>query len=229
MNLHGSITELQKSIVGLYLKLEQRFTENRVISELWGTMASDVSQQVNSLNGLSAHFWNELKKKRAFSEAVSGIGTRISDDSENCSLQGCFEMALSLEEPVILKIYGPILRNLRENWSEQALDFYIVVKAHLARITRVMQAYSGDPLTLQRSNLLLQQFEKGVQAPQAVVAEKTSRKEPVRGRKPEPKSRKISKRNRPLTQHVTKHAKARRERRKPLVEKMSLRRRRARR
>jgi hypothetical protein len=229
MNLHGSITGLQNNIVGLYLKLEQRFKENKVISELWSAMASDVSQQVKSLNGLSAHFWRELKKDHAFSKEVSGIATRISKDSEDRSLQSCFENALTREEPVILKIYGPILRNLRENWNEQALDFYIVVKAHLARIARIIQAYSGDPLTLQRSNLLLQQFEKEVQAPQAVVAEKASRKRLVRERKPEPKSRIVLKRNRPLTQHVVKHAKAHRERSKPLVEKINLRRRRARR
>jgi hypothetical protein len=228
MNLHGSITELQNRIVGLYVKLEQRFTENRVISELWRAMASDVSQQVQSLNGLSAHFWSELKKDHRFSEVVNAIGVHASENMEDFSLQGCFQNALSLEEPVILKIYGPILRKLRENWSDQALDFYIVVKAHLARIARVMQAYSGDPLTLQRSNLLLQQFEKDVQAPQAGLSEETDRKKPAREMKCEPKPKKDSERDHPLNKHAAKHAKTHRER-SPMVEKMNLRRRRARR
>ena len=229
MNLHGSITELHNKVVGLYLKLEQRFKENKVISELWSEMASDVSQQANSLNGLSAHFWSELKKEHELSEVVSGIGVRVPENMEGFSLQSCFENALSLEEPVILKIYGPILRNLRENWSNQALDFYIVVKAHLARITRAMQAYSGDPLTLQRSNLLLQQFEKDVQAPQAVPEVKAGHKKPVREIKHELKSKKKSERDHPLTKHVTKHAQTHHERSSPLVEKINLPRRRARR
>jgi len=229
MNLHGSITELQNRVVGLYLKLEQRFKENKVISELWSTMASDVSQQVKSLDGLSPHFWSELKRDPEFSEVVNGIGTRDSENLEGLSLQGCFENALSLEEPVILKIYGPILRNLRENWTDQALDLYIVVKAHLARIARVIQAYSGDPLILQRSNLLLQQFEKDVQAPQGGMAGKADRKKPVRETKREPKSKKNLDRQHPLTKHVAKHAKPHHERGSPIVEKINLRRRRARR
>jgi hypothetical protein len=229
MNLHGSITELQNRVVCLYLKLQQRFKENNVISELWSAMASDVSQQVKSLDGLSGSFWHELKKNDQFSEVVNDIKTRIPENTEDRPLQGCFENALAIEEPVTLKIYGPILRNLREHWSDQSLDFYIVVKAHLARITRVMQAYSGDPLILQRSNLLLRQFEKDVQAPQVAVAEKANRKRHFREKKAEPKSRRSSARHHPLPRHIVKHAKTRPERRKPLVEKMNLRRRRARR
>jgi len=229
MNLHGSITELQNRLVGLYLKLEQRFKENKVIGELWRAMASDVSQQAKSLDGLSAHFWNEFKRDPDFSAVVHGIAIRTPENVEESSLQSGFENALSLEEPVILKIYGPILRHLRENWNQQASDFYIVVKAHLARIIRVMQAYLGDLLILQRSNLLLQQFEKDVQAPQVAPAEKSDRKKPVREKKRETKSRKKSERHHPLTKHAAKHAKTHHERSKPLVDKINLRRRRARR
>ena len=227
MNLHGSITELQNRVFGLYLKLQQRFKENNVISELWSAMASDVSQQVKSFDGLSEHFWHDLKKDHDFSEAVNEVRSRIPEKTEDRPLQGCFENALAIEEPLILKIYGPILRNLREHWSGQAPDFYIVVKAHLTRITRIMQAYSGDPLILQRSNLLLQQFEKEVQAPQIAVAEKTDRERPAREKKPETKSKRSPAQTHPLTQNVVKHAQTRPERSKPLVEKMDLRRRRA--
>jgi hypothetical protein len=109
------------------------------------------------------------------------------------------------------------------------LDFYIVVKAHLARIARVIQAYSGDPLILQRSNMLLQQFEKDVQAPQESLAGKADRKKPGRETKREQKSKKNSERKHLLTKHVAKHAKPHHERGSPIVEKINLRRRRARR
>ncbi len=227
MNLHGSITELQNRVVGLYLKLQQRFKENNVISELWSAMASDLSQQVNSLDGLPGNLWHELKRDDQFSGVIGDIRSRIPEDTEHCSLLGCFEYVLSIEEPVILKIYGPILRNLREHWSTEALDFYILVKAHLARITRVMQAYSGDPLILQRSSSLLQQFEKEVQAPPATVLDEMAvRKRPAREKKSNLKSKRSSAPTHPL---AAKHAKTRNERGKSLVEKIDLRRRRARR
>lgn len=224
MNLHGSITELQNRVVGLYLKFGQRFKENNVISELWSAMASDVSQQVKSLDGLPGSLWHELKQgDDEFSGVIKDTKSRIPENTEDCSLRGGFEYALSIEEPIILKIYGPILRNLREHWSAQALDFYIVVKAHLTRITRVMQAYAGDPLILQRSSSLLQQFEKEVQAPAVAVAEPV-RKKPAREKKSQPKSKRKSAPKHPL---AVKHARS--ERSKPLVEKINLPRRRARR
>jgi hypothetical protein len=168
MNLYGSIAELQHAVVQFYHRLEQRFIENKVISELWGAMAHDISHQVSSLNELPQSFWNHLKHEMdGLNEVItSSAQVRITDKVTDRSLKSCLEFSLCIEEPIILKAYVPIIRGLRENQANQSLDFYIMVKAHLARITRITQAYSGDPLIIQRSSLLLQNFEKEVQAPQ---------------------------------------------------------------
>ena len=167
MNLHGSIKDLQNKIVQLYLKLEHRFSENGLIRELWSAMANDVSQQIRSLNALPPSFWNQLKKDQNLPliAAAEGASHQSIENEEDLSLMGCFSRALCLEEPTILKVYVPLIRRLRENSTAPALDFYIVVKAHLARITRVTESYSGDPAVIQRANSLLQAFEKEVQEP----------------------------------------------------------------
>jgi hypothetical protein len=175
MNLHGSITELQNAIVQLYHDLQTRFIENRMISELWTAMAHDITQQISSLNALPSSVWNRLKNEReGLAETISANSrSRGAEKMHDRSLRTCFEHSLHIEEPLILKAYVPIIRSLRENQANQSLDFYIMVKAHLARISRVTQAFSGDPIVIQRSNLLLQNFEKEVQEPQVpVVLEK---------------------------------------------------------
>lgn len=175
MNLHGSITELQNAVVQLYLDLQTRFIENRMISELWSAMAHDITQQISSLNALPSSFWRRLKNEReGLAETISASSrSRSAEKILDRSLRGCFEHSLHIEEPLILKAYIPIIRSLRENQANQSLDFYIMVKAHLARISRVTQAFSGDPIVIQHSNLLLQNFEKEVQEPQVpVVLEK---------------------------------------------------------
>ena len=104
-----------------------------------------------------------------------------------------------------------------------------MVKAHLARITRVTQSYSGDPVVIQRANSLLQAFEKEVQEPhnetarhetkKALAEHSAKRKEPVQ------RQRKASVKARP----VAKPAKILRRHPKPLVKKAGIARRRARR
>lgn len=162
MNLQGSITGLQDTVAQLYLELEHHFKENQLIRDLWGAMAHDVAQQKQSLNVLPPSFWNQLKsEKEEISEAVSeSTKKQTAEKKEDQTLKSCFEIALLFEEPTTLKVYVPIIRKLRENWTDQALDFYIIVKAHLARIMRVTQFFAGDPIIIQRSNLLLQRFRK---------------------------------------------------------------------
>jgi hypothetical protein len=231
MNLPGSIKDLQNTIVQLYLKLEQRFSENQLIRELWGAMAHDISQQIRSLNALPQSFWNQLKKDQdgISIEAAESIREQNIDIKEDQSLGLCFDHALRLEEPTILKVYVPVIRLLRENLTAPSLDFYIVVKAHLARITRMIESYSGDPVVIQRSNSLLQTFEKEVQEPRievrgseahkAPAGQTTQRKEPMK------KSRKAVGKAHPLA----KRTKILHSRTKPLVKKVGLQRRRARR
>jgi hypothetical protein len=231
MSLHNCTAEIQGATVKLYLKLEQRFKENKIIGELWGAMAHDVSQQIVSLNALPQSFWNRLKSEDSgLSEPL--IRDNKAQDIENnddTSLRRCFEVAIAREEATTLNIYVPIIRSLRKNWTEQALDFYIMVKAHLARITRVTEEFAGDPLLIQCAHVVLRNFEKEVQETHAAII-------PHRGKTPaaKPDKEKLSKKKRlpkpskhsPLLANRSKmHA----NRSKPLVEKVDLRRRRARR
>lgn len=229
MNLHGSIKELQNTIVQLYVKLEQRFSENRLISELWSAMAKDVSQQILSLNALPQSFWNELKKERdGLSIDAAEIARYQSIDiKEDQSLGDCFDHALRLEEPTIMKVYAPLIRRLRENLTAPALDFYIMVKAHLARISRVTESFSGDPILIQRSAALLQAFEKEVQEPHIEVRIPEKKKlhagKTIHRKAPAKKPQKATGKTLPMA----KRAKILHRRAKPLVKKVGLQRRRA--
>ncbi|NWG75414.1 MAG: hypothetical protein HXY24_12525 [Rubrivivax sp.] len=232
MNLQGSIRDLQKRLSQLYLNLGQRFSENSLIRELWDSMGHDVSRQLNSLNALPQSFWNQLKKHQdGLSESVGALKKlQVHEIKEDGSLKGCFEQALSVEEPTILKIYVPIIRSLRENWTDQALDFYIMVKAHLARIVSVTKAFSGDPVLIRRSNILLESFEKGVQEPISVpgmppASKRLAGKTAATKKKPEKRSFTRQKRAHPLI----KRRKILPAGSKPLVRKVSLPQRRARR
>jgi hypothetical protein len=232
MSLQGSITELQDTIIKLYLDLEQGFRENQLIRDLWSAMAQDVTQQKRSMSAIPHSFWHKLKDEQdGFSRAVSEIRKQTTENKEDQSLKSCFERTLIDEEPTTLRIYVPIIRKLRENWTDQALDFYIMVKAHLTRITRVTQAFAGDPVVIQRSSLLLQRFEKEVQEPHAAA-------EPIRlkahaalphGKKEKHPAKPLKKAIPKRAPALAKHAKTHRGRSKPLVKKIALQPRRARR
>lgn len=215
----------------MYLKLEQRFSENNLIRELWSTMAHDVSQQIRSLDALPQSFWNQLKKdpEGLSVEAAGSAPQQPADRDEALSLRLCFEQVLRLEEPTILKIYVPLIRRLRENLTAPALDFYIMVKAHIARITRVTQSFSGDPVLIQRSNSLLQAFEKEVQEPPIELniphKAKTHAVQVQPHDEPAKKAKKAVAKPHPLGQRN----KVLRARTKPLVKKVGIQRRRARR
>ena len=230
MNLQGSITELQESIAKLYLDLEQRFRENPLIRDLWSAMAHDMTQQKHSTNALPPSFWHQLKDKQHELAGAITEGKQASEKKGDQPLRSCFEQALAFEEATILKIYVPIIRKLRENWTEKALDFYIMVKAHLARITRVIQSFAGDPVTIQRSNLLLQRFEKEVQEPQVVIERKLPKVRAAQAAreklpaKPQKSQKKAVARHAPA---IGKREKTHHKRTKPLVEKIRLSRRRA--
>lgn len=230
MNLQGSITENQNAIYQLYLKLEQHFTENILIRELWSSMAQDVLQQISSLKNLPVSFWAQQKKnpERLPEPIHQARSSQTIDKVEVLSLKLCFSLALDYEEPTILKVYVPIIRNLRKNWTNASLDFYILVKAHLARIVRVTEYFSGDPILVQRANLLLQGFEKEVQEPEISIIlpdKKSITPHAEQKRKPESKNKKPLKVPRPLAKHAT----APHSRTKPLAKKVELPRRRARR
>jgi hypothetical protein len=231
MNLQGSITDLQNTVVKLYLDLEQRFKENQLIRDLWTAMAHDITQQKLSLTMLPSSFWHKLKAEQDGVAAALAESALVheSGNKGDASLKSCFERTMLLEEQTILKIYVPIIRKLRENWTDQALDFYIVVKAHLARITRVTQAFAGDPVIIQRSSLLLQRFEKEVQEPQIVVKPKLNKAHAVQHAQEKHSTMRQKKAIPKQAAAIAKRAKIHHKRAKPLVENISLQRRRVRR
>ena len=230
MSLHGSTIEIQNAIVQLYLKLEQRFSENGLIRELWKAMAHDVSQQIVSLKAFPASFWTHLTQDSGVSleEEIRKARLQGDEKTEDLSLGKCFELAIRIEEPTILRIYAPIIHSLRKNWTNTALDFYIMVKSHIARIARVTESYSGDPIAIQHSHLLLQSFEKEVQEHRdaaKVVEDRKQSSKYANAKKPAKKVKKAEKHSGPLA----KHGSIRRSRTKPLVKKIDIPRRRARR
>ncbi|MBN2241542.1 MAG: hypothetical protein JW793_02535 [Acidobacteria bacterium] len=174
MSLYGSIKEVQSAVEQYYLNLAQRFSENKLIGTLWGQMARDVSQQIRSLHELPKSLWARLQKDQ--SEWIEKIRADIKPQDyeikRDISLSNCIDTAIRSEEAVILKIYVPIIRNLRKNWTGQALDFYIMVKAHAVRIQRAAQSFSGDPAIMQHANLLFQEFEKEIQEPEIEIIQK---------------------------------------------------------
>jgi len=119
----------------------------------------------------------------------TGIPEQIFEIEGDISLTDSIDKAIQSEEAIILKIYVPLIRNLRKNWTGQALNFYIMVKAHIVGIKRVAEAFSGDPMVMRHAALLFQRFEKEIQEPEIEIIQKikaaSKRKPVVRGKKTE--------------------------------------------
>ena len=169
MNLQGAIVEHQNSLLRFYRKLEERFEENGVIRTLWHDMAGDVSLQIQGLKSFPSSIWNQFKNApdNSFESAVKEVKETSAPaaDTTDISLRDCFEISLRLAEPVVLKIYARLIRTLRKNSTAQVLNFYILVKAYVARLVRTTESFAGDPLLIRRAQLLLAGFEKEVQEP----------------------------------------------------------------
>jgi hypothetical protein len=254
MSLYSSIKDLQSTSEKLYLNLEQRFSGNKLIQDLWIQMAQDVSQQIASLRELHKSFWDRFKKDQ--NELLKTIDAEIKNKNieikEDMSLSECIDSAIASEESIILKIYVPLIRNLRKNWTGEALDFYILVKAHIVRIKRVAEEFAGDPAVIQHSALLFHNFEKETQEPEIDIIPrikkagksgksrdvKTTRAKAVKTKanpaakataKTKPKAGSKTRKTLAKTPSLVNRSKIRRSRSKPLIEKSDLRRRRARR
>jgi hypothetical protein len=237
MSLKSAFAKVQKAGGQFYLKLAQLFEENPLIRETWVAMARDMELQAASLEGLPSRFWSMLKSDEeallgAIRECPSPQAIEIKEDR---SLHHCYIRSLDIEEPLILRAYVPVIRLLRTEWSDRALDFYIMVKSHMARISRIIQPFSIDPVLLQRVQNLQQRFEFEVQRPaiadvvpkQRGVRKKTSATSKViavaKSRKGRVAAR-TAKRALPLAKRVQQIVK----RGKPLVHKPEITRRRAR-
>jgi len=228
--LRSPLSKLEKAIARFYLQLQQRFEGNSLVSESWAEMGGDLQAHAESLKKLPSWFWLSLKKQEKELVRATRLILPAEGIKPASSLQACLVQMLDIEEPMILRVYAPLIRRLRTEWTERALDFYVMVKAHIARIARVVQAYSGDPAMSQRCAILFQEFEKGVQEP-AVVE--------IRQKKPNRKKAAAARRVRkPAAARHPKNAAARRrvralekltKRAKPLVKKIEIAGRRARR
>jgi len=169
MNPLGAIVEHQNSLLRFYRKLEERFEENSIIQSFWRGMAGDVSSQIQSLKSLPPSIWNQFKNDadNSFESAVKAVKeiTAPPADIANISLRDCFDISLQLAEPAVLKIYARVIRMLRKNPTVPALNFYILLKAHVARLVRTTESFAGDPLLIRRAQLLLAGLEKEVKEP----------------------------------------------------------------
>ena len=182
--LRSPLSKLEKAIARFYLQLQQRFEGNNLVSESWAAMGGDLQAQAESLKKLPSSFWQSLKKQEK--KLVRATGLILPEEASRpaSSLQACLLQMLDIEEPMILKVYAPLIRRLRAEWTERALDFYVMVKAHIARLARVVQAYSGDPALSQRCAILFHDFEKEVQEPAAIeiIPKKSARKRAIAAR-----------------------------------------------
>lgn len=169
MTLAGSIAKLQNFGFDFYSDLAQVFSANNLIHETWVSMSQDLRQQIDSFQLLPHSFWNRLKDEETagLRDSIEACWTSQQSQAEgDRTLQHSLARSLDFEEPLILKIYVPLIRQLRSEGSNQALDFYIVVKAHVSRFLQVIRSFSGDPTVIYRAASLLQTFEKEVQVPE---------------------------------------------------------------
>jgi hypothetical protein len=244
MNLRASLAKVQNLGARFYLHLAKHFSENALIRETWAAMADDFDRQLSSLRELRPVFWKQLKTEEktlltAVRETSGLLHAEFASPPSEWSLQRCFARTLGFEEPIIIRLYAPLLYRLRNVGTDHALDFYITVNAHVTRLTRLIQLFSGDPALIQRCTALLENFEKTAQAPQPqpVLAKKQKitkaavvRQKPVtsplkRRQKAVLKARKKAK----PAPRLAKRAKVIAKRPKPLVKNINLHRTRARR
>jgi hypothetical protein len=229
----GALVKLQKRGAELYVQVAQFFRENNLIHDTWMSMAQDLERQEASLRDLPSSFWVRMKTdEESLLRSIQqcAVPRPGSPAWAGRSLNECFARTLDFEEPLILRAYVPLIRTLRTDWTGHALDFYIIVKAHVARLYRIIQPTSGDSLLIQRAANLLATFEREVQLPVSVSPTTVSplrRSETLHGR--QAKSAKPRHESasplRPIRERKTRIAK----RAKSLVKKLELPRRRVRR
>jgi len=178
MNLQGSLSKFLKTGSIFYTKRADCYSQNQIVRDAWLRLAEDMHLQASSLKNLPPAFWTELEADRRDLIESVGSGFPVKSDSRPCeavSLEESIGQSLALEEPVVLRIYAPLLHRLRTAWTNRALDFYVIVKSHVAGLMRLVQTYCGDPALIQRASSLLENFEKEAQEPEFVVKPSVTR------------------------------------------------------
>jgi len=203
MNLRGPLGKLQRGGAGFYSLLAQRFMENELIHDTWTAMATDLLQQQASLKAIRPAFWFHVKAEekqilQAIQESLAHTKVTSRNNHSVLTLHDCFERTLQLEEPLVIRVYAPLIRQLRLHWTDRALDFYVIVNAHVTRLAGLIAGFSGDPALIQRCGNLLNQFE--MEAQRSETAEPSRRRSPkgqrasarrAKGRK-EPSRRRVA-------------------------------------
>jgi hypothetical protein len=223
--LRGSLSQLQRAVAKIYSQLQQHFEGNYLVSSLWAAMDHDLQAQVESLKKLPPSFWQSLKNQEKALAREAELVSPVSADWLAGSLRSCLARTIDLEEPIILKVYAPLIRRLRSEWTGHALDFYVMVKVHIARVARSIQLFSGDPALSLRCAVLLHSFEKEVQEPPEVQVVPPKKKKGVKKSVPTKSRTKraavrrapapAKKRPIPTLEKIKKHA-------KPMVRKIKL-------
>lgn len=185
MNLQGSLARFLKTGATFYKKRADCFSHNQIVRDVWLRLAEDMDTQASSLKKLSPAFWREFQPYQ--DDLIQNVpkGFPIKGNSRPCEtvpLQESIGQSLLLEEPVVLRIYAPLVRKMRSAWSNRNLDFYVIVKSHVTGLMRLVQTYCGDPALIQRAVSLLENFEREAQEPEFVVVEKVARKGRTRKR-----------------------------------------------
>jgi len=214
----------------LYAELGHRFSENTLVQETWLAMSHDLEQQSGALQSLTPAYWRQLKSQEDTLTSHSQGSFKMPESIGNMPLLDAITLSLDLEEPIILKFYVPLIRLLRVNETNSALDFYILVKAHVTRLQRIVQSFSGDPILARRSVALMEAFEKEVQAPAPTISaiRTASHSIPIKSKRTE-KARKVHSGERARSKRsLSKHPRIVPKRAKPLVKKVGIRRSRAR-
>ena len=242
MTLFASLTKLEKNASRAYLKLSQHFSGNTLIRDTWATMSQDMEQQAASLRALRLLLKKELKSQEktaiaAIKETTAVVNLAVPRAAGDWSLHHCFTRSLDFEEPLTLKVIPPLIYQLRKEWTDQALDFYILVNAHLTRLARLIGSTSGDPVLIKRCSDLVLQFERATQVPQSepsVTPKRADRRVARSARVAHPvvkrarKARLLARAPKP-SRTLAKGAGALTKRAKPLLKNIKLARRRARR
>ena len=116
-----------------------------------------MEHQKEALGALTRFSRNELKTWEEEFKKTDHIwkALRMPEKFEGTSLPAHLSVSLDLETPLILKFYAPLIRLLRSRETADALDFYIIVKAHVTRLMRIIQSFAGDPALIKRSSVLL--------------------------------------------------------------------------
>lgn len=179
MNLQGSLAKFLKSGSIFYRKRADCFHENQIVRDAWLRLADDMDLQASSLRSVPPAFWTGIEAGQEELIESIGVGFPLKGSPRPCDsvpLQESIGRCLVLEEPVVLRIYAPLIRQLRTHWTSRALDFYVIVKSHVAGLMRLVQTYCGDPALIQRATSLLETFEKDAQEPEFVVIPKVAKK-----------------------------------------------------